>query len=88
MRTGRLLIVGGGAPSRGVSLPGGPPCGGVSLPGGGAFGIPAVTEADPINRMTDRCKNITLATTSLRPVITITVGEKRELDTNQSAFCR
>ena len=24
----------------------------------------------PVNRITDRCKNITLATTSLRPVIT------------------
>ena len=33
-------------------------------------GIPACTEADPpLNRMTDRCKNITLGTTSLRPVI-------------------
>ena len=39
-------------------------------------GIPASTEADPtppppppVNRMTNRCKNITLATTSLRPVI-------------------
>ena len=33
-------------------------------------GIPACTEEDtpPVNRMTDRCKNITLATTSLRPV--------------------
>ena len=42
--------------------------GGVSAPGGG---IPACTEADtpPVNRMTDRCKNITLATTLLRPVI-------------------
>ena len=51
------------------------------LRGGGAYsggllsgeggGIPACTEADPppVNRMTDRCKNITLATTSLRPVI-------------------
>ena len=40
---------------------------GVSAPGGG---IPACTEADTplLNRMTDRCKNITLATTSLRPV--------------------
>ena len=38
--------------------------------GGGGCGIPACTEADtpPVNRMTDRCKNITLATTSLRPV--------------------
>ena len=35
-------------------------------------GIPACTEADtplPVNRMTNRCKNTTLATTSLRPVI-------------------
>ena len=44
--------------------------GGVSLAGGG---IPACTVADPppVNRMTDRCKNITLATTSLRPVIKV-----------------
>ena len=27
-------------------------------------------QTPPVNRMTDRCKNITLATTSLRPVIT------------------
>ena len=51
----------------GVSAPGGLLQGGL-LPGGG---IPACTEADtpPVNRMTDRCKNITLATTSLRLVI-------------------
>ena len=50
--------------------------GGVSAPGG--CGIPACTEADipPVNRMTDRCKNITLATTSLRPVKT-----RREMKT-------
>ena len=38
--------------------------------------IPACTEADPLrpmNRMTDRCKNITSATTSLRPVIRIKI---------------
>ena len=47
------------------------PWGRVSAPGGeGGGGIPACTEADPpVNRMTNRCKNITLATTSLRPVI-------------------
>ena len=47
----------------------------VSAPGGSAWGclvggrgIPACTEADPpVNRMTDRCKNITFAT-SLRTV--------------------
>ena len=44
----------------------------VSAPGGG--GIPACTDADPppVNRITDTSKNITLATTSLRPVIKLT----------------
>ena len=60
----------GGVWSRGVSALGGLVLGrGVWSQGGG---IPACTEADPpppVNRMTDRCKNITLATTSLRPVI-------------------
>ena len=53
----------GGCLVQGVSALGG------SAPGGG---IPACTEADPpvwTEWMTDRCKNITLATTSLRPVI-------------------
>ena len=65
-------LLGRGSPSQGVSfwgvsLVGGLLGRGVSLAGGG---IPACTEADPppVNRMTDRCKNITLATTSLRPV--------------------
>ena len=55
----------------GVSLAGGvPPSGGLLALGSPWWGgIPACTEADPpVNRMTDRCKNITLATTSLRPV--------------------
>ena len=59
----------GGVCSGGCLLPGG------SAPGGGCLlrgecGIPACTEADtlPLNRMTNRCKNITLATTSLRLV--------------------
>ena len=53
----------------GVCSQGGVSSGGVCSGGGG--GIPACTEADtlPVNRMTDRCTNITLATTSLRPVI-------------------
>ena len=54
---------------QGVSAPGGHVCsGGVSASGG--CGIPACTEADTplVNKMTKRCKNITLATTSLRPV--------------------
>ena len=52
-------------------LPGGVCSGGVCSQGG--CGIPACTEADTplVNRMTNRCKNITLATTSLRPVFNI-----------------
>ena len=67
---GVSALVGRGVCSGGqVSAPGG--ClllGGCLLQGG--CGITACTEADtpPVNRMTDRCKNITLATTSLRPV--------------------
>ena len=67
------------APGRGVCsqgvgclLPGVSAPGGVSALGVSAWGcgIPACTEADTprVNRMTDRYKNITLATTSLRPV--------------------
>ena len=66
MRTGRSLTVcwslplgGGGVCSQGE---------GGLLEGGG---IPACTEADtpPVDRITDTSENITLATTSLRPVI-------------------
>ena len=50
----------------GVSLGGSPWQGGLLGKGGG---IPACTEAEPpINRITDTSKNITLVTTSLRPV--------------------
>ena len=69
----------GGSPWSGGVLPaggvfslvwGGPPCrggspwsrGGVCLVRGGS------PETPPVNRITDTCKNITLATTSLRPV--------------------
>ena len=53
--------------------------GGVPGPGGsvcsGGAGIPACIDAEPppplVNRMTNRCKNITLATTSLWPVISV-----------------
>ena len=73
---GGLLWSGGSAPRGllwGVYAPRGCAPGGSGLgesaQGGG---IPACTEADsPVNRMTNRCKNITLATTSLRPVIKI-----------------
>ena len=64
------------ASARGVSAFGGV-CSrrGYLFLGGGVCsqgGIPACTEADTplVNRMTNRCKNITLATTSLRPVKT------------------
>ena len=36
----------------------------------------ALRQTPPVNRMTDRCKNITLATTSLRPVKIINFGQK------------
>ena len=56
------------------SAPGGCLLSGVCSQGGS--GIPACTEADPppVNRITDTSKNITLATTSLRPV---TIGKSR-----------
>ena len=61
-----------GALVRGVSSPGGVSGPGGSGPGGGfslVGGRGVLPTGDPpINRMTDRCKNITLATTSLRPV--------------------
>ena len=70
--------------SRGVSASGGSASWGVSpsqggvcsqgdlLPGGLLLGDVvsqhALRQTPPMNRMTDRCKNISLATTSLRPV--------------------
>ena len=73
----RGVCLAGGAWSRGV-----PGSGGFSLPGGGGGGLPgpegwgsawsrggASPETPPVNRITNTCKNITLATTSLRPVI-------------------
>ena len=74
MLGGGVLPAGGGSPCQGGVLParggfslsrGGSPCqGGFSLPEGGFSGEPPLwTEW-----MTDTCKNITLATTSLRPV--------------------
>ena len=68
----------GGLPSGGllpgVSLPGGSPCQGASflgclLPRGSSFPGGLLTGVD---RITDTSKNITLATTSLRPVKTLT----------------
>ena len=83
MRTGRSLTVDRlpeSAAGRGVSASGGcllPRGGvcfqGVSAPGGGEcllWGVSqhALRQTPPVNRMTDTSKNITLATTSLRPV--------------------
>ena len=69
----------GGVWSRGGLVPGGSGLGGclvrgVSAPGeiwsgGGSASVPSgIPPPPPVNRMTNRCKNITLATTSLRPV--------------------
>ena len=60
-RTGRPLTV-----CRSL-LPGGGLLGGVCSRG--VVSQHAMRQTFPVNRMTDRCKNITLATTSLRPVI-------------------
>ena len=52
-----------------MSAPGGVSAlGGVSAPGGMVSQHAPRQTPLPVNRMTDRCKNITLATTSLRPV--------------------
>ena len=71
---GCLLL--GGVCSRGVSAPGGSALGAVSALGGVSSqggvcsgGLCMLGYQTPsVNRMTNRCKNITLATTSLRPV--------------------
>ena len=47
-------------------LPG--PGGDLPLPGGVLLGRGGVLETPPVDRITDTCKNITLATISLRPV--------------------
>ena len=60
-RGGVCLVRGVSAWSWGGCLPG---PGGVLPDGGGLPGAPP-----PVNRITHTCKNITLATTSLRPVI-------------------
>ena len=65
---GFSLVPGGGSPCWGVLLGPGGVClvwGGVCLVPGGFSGDPS----PPVNRITHTCKNITLATTSLRPVI-------------------
>ena len=55
----------GGSGPRGGLVPGGVCSWGGLVPGGGGSGIPACTEGDtlppPMDRITDTCKNITLA---------------------------
>ena len=70
MRTARLLTVSqhvllGGVPAKGGVPAGGCTYPGVYLPRGCTFpgGVPAQVSS-PVNRMTDRCKNITLPQTS------------------------
>ena len=75
-----VCLVPGGLPA--WSQRGGSAClvpGGVCLPGPGGSGIPACTEADTLRPcgQTHTCKNITLATISLRPVtITMDMNNK------------
>ena len=76
----------GGVWSGGCLILGGVCSQGGLLPGG--CGIPACTGADtpPVNRMTDRCKNITLATTSLRPVMNPIVKVASQTVKNSSIY--
>ena len=49
---------------------------GCLLPEGGVVSQHALRQTlPPVNRMKNRCKNITLATTSLRPVINVAIGK-------------
>ena len=70
--SGGVCLVRGGSPwSGGLPAKGGSPwSGGVSLPRGVVFAWSqgGFSGDPPVNRITDTCKNITLATTSLRPV--------------------
>ena len=76
--SGGVCLVWGGVSGRGWCLVWGgvPGPGGVlglggwcAWSGGVCFSALWDTTTPPVNRMTNRCKNITLATTSLRPVI-------------------
>ena len=74
---GGVCVEGGCLPGGGVFLEGG----GVCLPRGGVPG--QVLPPSPVNRMTDRCKNITLANTSFRPVMNlygVEFYDRRETD--------
>ena len=75
-------LLAGGPPSWGVSLLGVPPSEGSPYWGGASFlgGLPGrgasflgglLGRHPPVNRITHSCKNITFATTSLRPVTSL-----------------
>ena len=91
MRTARLLTISqhtllGGVPARGVPAWGctcwGVPAQGVYLRGGvPAGGVPAKVLSPHVNRMTDRCKNITLPLTSLAG------GKNQKLNQGLSPDC-
>ena len=71
---GEVYLPGGvparGVPAQGVYLPGGCTCQGVYLPGGvPAWGGYLPRYSPSVNRMTDRCKNITYPRLRLRAVI-------------------
>ena len=69
MHTGRSLTVCRSLLPGGGYAPGGCLVWGVPGPGEGGWWYPSMHP--PVNGMTNRCKNITLATTSLQPVIII-----------------
>ena len=87
MRTGRSLTVCRSLLPRrgeGVSAPGGSdPRGVCSLGGWGVVSQHALRQTPPpwTEWMTDRCNNITLATTSLRPVIINNLSYEQYLET-------
>ena len=66
---GGCLLPGGVSALGGLCLLRGVCSRGVSAPGGVSQHALRQIPPPPVNRMTNRCKNITLATTSLRPVI-------------------
>ena len=94
MRTGRALTVfRGGVPARGVYLlegvylpRGSVPAQGVYLTGGGCT-WPGTPTPPPVNRMTDTCKNITLAKTSFRPVTRMHSSRMRTARCNGHFIC-
>ena len=67
---------------------GGGRAGGLVLGGGGLVRGGSAGQAPPLNRMTNGCKNITLAKTSFRPVITWTTAGAGQSPQIAAAFCQ